>query len=404
MNYPTTIQQSFSVTYEYAVEFTENIFNPANHLLKNHIAAPQKLHDKKIKALICIDEGVIQAHPKLTSDIQSYFNYHQESIELIADFVRIRGGEQAKNDFALVKKIYEYIESDKICRHSIIIAIGGGSVIDMVGYCAATAHRGVRLVRIPTTLLSQTDASVGVKNSINYLNKKNFIGTFAIPFLVINDYTFLTTLSDKILLEGISEAIKVALIKDASFFRYLQTHTLLTVQRNKATIQNIIYTCARLHLEHISQGGDPFEKGSSRPLDFGHWSAHKLEQLSNYTISHGQAVAIGISLDCTYAFLKGYMSEQILKSILNVFLNLHLAIFSSFLLKTIINGEDPAVFNGLEEFREHLGGQLTILLIQKPGESFEVHQIDRKIMKEAILHLQQYTKHHPGKCAKINPN
>ena len=118
------------------------------------------------------------------------------------------------------RAIHEY----GIDRHAYVLAVGGGALLDMVGYAAATAHRGVRLVRVPTTVLSQNDSGIGVKNSVNAFGKKNFLGTFAPPFAVFNDFTFLTTLSDRDWRAGISEAIKVALLKDATFFAFLEEH------------------------------------------------------------------------------------------------------------------------------------------------------------------------------------
>jgi 3-dehydroquinate synthase len=104
----------------------------------------------------------------------------------------------------------------------------------------------------------------------------------------------LESLPDRDWRSGTAEAVKVALIKDRIFFQSIEESAAALMQRDSHAMERLIYRCAQLHLEHIS-GGDPFETGSSRPLDFGHWAAHKLEQLTNYNLRHGEAVAIGIS-------------------------------------------------------------------------------------------------------------
>src|SRR3954452_11397492 len=137
-------------------------------------------------------------------------------------------------------------------------------------------------------------------------------------------------------------------------------------------MKRLIYRCAELHLNHITTGGDPFERGSARPLDFGHWSAHKLEQLSDFAVRHGEAVAMGIALDSTYSFLSGRLSEEDLKRILHLLENLDLPITHPLMG---IEDEEDALLEGLNEFREHLGGQLPIPLLRAIGEGEEVHEM-----------------------------
>ena len=165
--------------------------------------------------------------------------------------------------------------------------------MDMAGLAAATAHRGVRHIRIPTTTLSQCDSGVGVKNGINAFGKKNFIGTFAPPFAVINDFQLLAPLSPRDKRAGFAEAVKVACIRSREFFDALEEDAAALAQFQPDAMRKLIRRCAELHMDHIATSGDPFEFGSARPLDFGHWSAHKLEQLSDFKIRHGEAVAIG---------------------------------------------------------------------------------------------------------------
>jgi 3-dehydroquinate synthase len=260
--------------------------------------------------------------------------------------------------------------------------VGGGAVLDVAGYAAAVAHRGVRLIRIPTTVLAQNDSGVGVKNGINAFGKKNFLGTFATPFAVINDSDFLSTLDLRDWRSGIAEAVKVALIKSDNFFESIEQSVDALNDRQQKSMEELIYQCARMHVEHIA-AGDPFEQGSSRPLDFGHWSAHKLEQLSNYELRHGEAVAIGMALDCVYANQKGFLNDQDLQRILKLLRDLNFNLFHQTMLQ-------DALLRGLDEFREHLGGKLTILLLNGIGSSFEVHDMDLQAIRNSIAYLNQF--------------
>ena len=276
-----------------------------------------------------------------------------------------------------------------LCRHSYVVGIGGGAVLDMVGYTAAVAHRGIRLIRVPTTVLAQNDSGVGVKTSVNALGKKNFLGTFTPPYAVLNDCQFLTTLSNRDWRAGMAEAIKVALIKDAEFFQDLETNATAIAHRDLEAMQAAIRRCAALHMNHIASG-DPFEVGSSRPLDFGHWAAHRLEHLTQYRLRHGEAVAIGITLDSTYSYLSGWLSQPAWQRICNIFQALGFRLYVPELSKYLNNRHHPdSLFRGLTEFQEHLGGELTLMMLDAIGQGVEVHQVDQDRYRDAIAILQR---------------
>lgn len=379
----SAIKQSFSVHYEYQLLFTQGVFHIDNPLFSDSIANYKP--NEAVKLFFVIDKGVANAHPDILMQIEAYCAAHSNQLKYTRSVV-LAGGEQSKNSSEAIETVLKGINDNAICRHSFVIAIGGGALIDMVGYAAAIAHRGVKLIRIPTTVLSQNDAAVGVKNSVNVFNKKNFLGTFAPPFAIINDSNFLTTLEQRDWISGVAEAIKVALIKDKDFFKYISDHAIDLKNRDMEVMHYVIYKCAEMHMHHISQGGDPFESGSSRPLDFGHWAAHKMEYMTNYSLRHGEAVAKGIALDVTYAYMVGLISEADLKYILNVLL----AIGFDLSLPLTSTTETSELLKGIEEFREHLGGELTITLISGIGVKHDVHAIDMKLMSQAIGKLNQY--------------
>jgi len=152
-------------------------------------------------------------------------------------------------------------------------------------------------------------------------------------------------------------------------------------------MKHLIRRCAELHLDHIATSGDPFEMGSARPLDFGHWAAHKLEQLSHFEISHGDAVAIGIALDVIYSRNTGLLDKTSAARILNLLERLGFKLFADELMNASASDE-WLVLAGLEEFREHLGGELTITLLREIGRSVEVHEMNSPKIIEAIQELR----------------
>jgi 3-dehydroquinate synthase len=382
------IQQAVPVTFRYPVHFTEGVFIPANPLLRSVLA-----HDGErlpADAIVVVDAGVVDAHPDLLSAIARYADAHADVVRLAGPTVVLPGGEAVKDDPAHVDTVHRAIHAAALCRHSYVIAVGGGAVLDVVGYAAATAHRGVRLVRVPTTVLSQDDSAVGVKNGINAFGIKNYFGTFAAPFAVINDARFLATLADRDWRGGVSEAVKAALIRDAAFFDTIERLAPQLMARDADAMRQIVRRSAELHLAHIAQGGDPFELGSSRPLDFGHWSAHKLEQLTSHRVRHGEAVAIGIALDSTYSYLTGALPESDWRRIVDLLLALGLELHVPELDQHLDEpGHVESVLRGLADFREHLGGRLTILLLHGIGRPFDVHEIDVETMIRSIGVLRQ---------------
>ncbi|MGF1521276.1 MAG: 3-dehydroquinate synthase [Leptolyngbyaceae cyanobacterium] len=381
------IRQRFAVTFQYNVHFTEHIFHRHNSLLADVIAADFEAGPKKI--MVIVDDGLLPHHPRLLAQIEAYGEQYSDVLTLTTAPIQVPGGEAAKNDAALIEQLQRQMDAVGLCRHSYVVGIGGGAVLDMVGYAAATAHRGIRLIRIPTTVLAQNDSGVGVKNSVNSFGKKNFLGTFAPPYAVLNDFAFLKTLDNRDWRSGMAEALKVALIKDAAFFEVLESDAAAIARREMLPMQASVYRCAELHMDHIAGNGDPFEMGSSRPLDFGHWAAHRLEHLTNYELRHGEAVAIGIALDSTYSYLAGMLSREDWQRICNTLQTLGFDLYVPELSNYLVQPEHPdSLFRGLTEFQEHLGGELTLTLLTEIGIGVEVHQVDLEGYKDAIAILQ----------------
>ena len=263
------------------------------------------------------------------------------------------------------------------------------TLLDAVGFAAAIAHRGVRLIRLPSTTLAQADSGVGVKNAINYFEKKNWIGSFAVPWAVFNDTAILQTLPDRDFRSGLTEAVKVALLKDAAFFDYLRKSASKLRRRVADVSKEAIARSCQLHLEHITAGGDPFEALEARPLDFGHWSAHRMEPMTNYALRHGEAVGIGVALDTLYSARKFGFPTPLAHAVCQTLADLGTPLWCDQL------DTPDEVLRGLEEFRQHLGGRLTVTMLKNPGEAINVHEIDLPVMKSCIDELRDIAKQQP---------
>lgn len=375
------VLQRFAVPYEYTVTFTRDVFDPANPALVDALTGREP--DRRQLAFAVMDAGFDRAWPEVRSLLSRYFEAHRDRLRLEGDVHLVPGGEAAKNDPTLVPALHALFAQHHLDRHAFVLVVGGGGVQDAVGYAAATAHRGIRTVRLPTTVLSQNDSGVGVKNGINAFGAKNFIGTFAPPYAVVSDLRFLERLPARDRIAGMAEAVKVSLIRDAAFFRWLDGNASALAAFAPDATALMVRRCAELHLAHIAGGGDPFEQGSARPLDFGHWAAHKLEALTAHELRHGEAVAIGLCLDSRYSVETGLLPEAEFARLHALLGRLGLPRWHDALLARGPNG-GLAVLDGIEEFREHLGGELTVTMLRAIGRGIEVHELDRAVIERCL--------------------
>ncbi len=369
-----SITRPFSVQWKHRLFFTRQVFHPDATLLPEIMPGTD---GQPAKVLVIVDGGLLAADPSYPRQIETCFQTHARQIHLAGPIVDLPGGETAKNDRRVFDRLCAALHAARLCRRSYVLVVGGGAVLDVAGFAAAVVHRGVRLVRVPATTLAQADSGVGVKNGINAFGQKNFLGAFAPPWAVINDEALLEGLDDVAWRSGFAEAVKVALLKDPELFACIENDAPAIRQRDLARSIPILRRSALLHLEHIA-GGDPFELNEARPLDFGHWSAHKLETLSRFSLSHGQAVAIGLALDMTYAAATGLADPGLARRLSGTLHRLGLPTTHPALR------EADLVLDGLEEFREHLGGRLTITMVRAPGQPVDLHESDRAAMRAAI--------------------
>lgn len=382
----TVSWQRFSVPFEFPVYFTDRLFRPDNPVFVQTLTRLEPA--KKHRIIVFVDSGLLEVRPQLQGEVENYVRHHSGAIDLVCPLVTMPSGEKIKAELHFVEQMQKALADYHIDRHSYVIAIGGGALLDAVGLVAATSHRGIRHIRIPTTVLSQNDSGVGVKNGVNLFGQKNYIGTFAPPFAVLNDYDYIRSLSERDKIAGMAEAVKVALIRDPTFYTWLEHNADSLAVFQEAAMQYMIKRCAELHMHQIGHGGDPFESGSARPLDYGHWAAHKLETLTRYHLRHGEAVAIGLALDTRYSVLSGLLKAGSEERVCFLLEHLGFKLWHAALETRTAQGQ-LEVLRGLKDFKEHLGGELTITLLQTLGNGIEVHEMDDTLVAASIQWLKQ---------------
>ncbi len=384
MNRPderTSIDIPFSVPAVHRLRFTDDVFGEDAEVLAKLL---EPSGDRPARVQFWADEQVLKANPQLQQCIRAFAARHADRFTRVGNVQIVPGGEAIKNDIHVLERMLKVFNAANLDRRSYVVAIGGGAVLDAVGFAAAVAHRGIRLVRLPTTTLAQSDSGVGVKNGVNLFGKKNWIGSFAVPWGVVNDAKLLETLSLRDFRCGFSEAVKVSMLKDRAMFDRLCENAKAIGQRDMAAAQPAIVESARLHIEHITAGGDPFEALEARPLDFGHWSAHKLEAMTDFAIRHGEAVAIGVAIDTVYSSLMHGLRWEDAERTLRCLVDL------GFDLRDPAMEDIEPLFKGLEEFRQHLGGRLTLTMVPEIGRVIDVHEVDDAAMCEAIRTVAEY--------------
>lgn len=370
----TSVDVDFSVALTHRLRFTADVLGADSEVLAGLLQASES---RIPRVQFWLDEHVANANPDLRQRLHSFARRNSDRFHVVGNPQLVPGGEAVKNDIHILERMLKVFNEADMDRRSYVVVIGGGAVLDAVGFAAAIAHRGLRLIRIPTTTLAQADSGIGVKNGVNLFEKKNWLGSFAVPWGVVNDRSLLESLSDRDFRCGFSEAVKVSLLKDAAFFERILLNADAITKRGEEC-WSVIEDSARWHLKHITCGGDPFEMLEARPLDFGHWSAHKLEAMSQFELRHGEAVAIGVAVDTVYSSLVHGLPESDAESVLVAMERLGLLIDHPALQKT------DELFGGLEEFRQHLGGRLTLTMLEGIGCPIDVHDVNRKRMVDAI--------------------
>lgn len=298
-----TLPPQQSTSYEIYIE-TDLLNHPERWL-------PKDAQNKRI--VIITEDNVKQLYGEMLENI-----LHQYKPLLIS----FPPGEKSKS-YQIKQLLQEKMIQQYCNRETLILALGGGVVGDLAGFVASTYMRGVPYIQIPTTLLSMIDSSVGGKTSINTLHGKNLIGSFWQPSCVVSDLTCLKSLPPIHMINGLIEAIKIFLTKDQAAFYYVKEHLNSILQKDMVVLQNVITRAVQLKSDVVSH--DEKESHERSILNFGHTMGHAIETLSDYTILHGTAVALGILVEAKISQLLGFLNCDEYEIIQSLLFKLHIS-------------------------------------------------------------------------------
>ena len=329
-----------------------------------------------------VDLGVASAWPEVAERLHACVRDSGAGGVRLSAVDTMPGGESCKAGTAEAVRVAQACLDHGVSRRGAVIAVGGGAVLDAVGFGAAMAHRGVPVIRVPTTTLAQDDSAMGVKCGVNAFGQKNAMGAFGVPHAVLCCRRLLGSLPEEHWLGGFSEAVKIALLRDPGLLAEIERHAARVRNRDMAVAWPIVRRSAELHRHHILQGGDPFELGSSRPLDHGHWVAHRLESLTAWALPHGQAVAVGLAVDACVACELGWLAPGTRDRVICALRSLGLPVFHPMLLPV------ERLMAGLEQFRQHLGGPLAVPLLRDVGHAQDSSEVPPRAVEAAVRRLQ----------------
>lgn len=313
-------------------------------------------------------------HPRLAQIYWPAIATSLARCSLEAHVVEIPEGEESKS-LTTATTLYDRLHAAGADRDTPMLALGGGVVGDVAGFVAATYHRGMPLVHLPTTLLAQIDSSIGGKTAVNYRHLKNQIGVFYQPALVVADLSALESLSPRQVQSGMAEAVKYAMIADATFFSYLeeQAHSLLL--RQHGPLLHTVATCVRIKAMLVAS--DEKDRGPRRLLNFGHTIGHALEAVSDFSLTHGEAVAIGMVAACRMARRLGMFGDMEIGRLVSLLQKLGLPV-------GIPEVAGPEVMAALRHDKKNSFGRIRFVLPVRIGEAVIVDDVPPALVMEVL--------------------
>ena len=283
----------------------------------------------------------------------------------------VPAGEEHKN-VETINGIYEFLIQNRFDRQDALVALGGGVVGDMTGYAAATYLRGIDFIQVPTTLLSQTDSSIGGKTGVDFMQYKNMVGAFYMPRLVYMNLSVLESLPREQLVSGFGEILKHGLIKDIAYFEWLQAHYDEIWMLKYDVLEEMIFVSCDIKRGVVER--DPKEKGERALLNFGHTIGHAIEKMSNFELTHGTCVGLGVVAASYLSKRQGSISDEELSMIEQT--------LARFGLKTRVEGfVAEEVLAATKSDKKMVGSQVKFVLLQNPGNAY----IYRDLTDEQIL-------------------
>lgn len=279
---------------------------------------------------------------------------------------------EASKTLDTIKEIYRFLIEEGFDRKDMLLALGGGVVGDMTGYAAATYLRGIDYVQIPTTLLAQTDSSIGGKTGVDFDGYKNMVGAFKMPRLVYMNLAVLKTLDDRQFFAGFAEVMKHGLIKDDSFYEWLISNMYEICERDMDTLEDMVMRSCTIKKLVVEK--DPTEQGDRALLNFGHTIGHAIEKAKNFELYHGECVALGVVAAAYISWKKELLSMEEYYEIRDMFVPFYLPI-------TVENIEPEQIVELTKSDKKMEDGKLKFVLLKKIGKAV----IDRSVTEEEIL-------------------
>ena len=282
-----------------------------------------------------------------------------------------RAGEENKH-VGTVEDIYETLIVNKFDRNDMLLALGGGVTGDITGFAAATYLRGIDFVQVPTTLLSQVDSSIGGKTGVDFKAYKNMVGAFYMPKLVYMNLSTLNSLPEREYLEGMGEIIKHGLIRDKEYFYWLNENKDKIISRDYETVKKMIFVSC--NIKRVVVENDPKEKGERAVLNFGHTIGHAVEKAKNFSLLHGECVAIGMAAATYISLKKGNIAEKEYNEINNVISDFKLPVYTTGILAS-------DVVKATKNDKKMDSGVIKFITLEENGHAI----IDRTISEELLL-------------------
>lgn len=280
-------------------------------------------------------------------------------------------GEENKN-LDTVRQAYQFLIEEKLDRKDLLVALGGGVTGDVAGFIAATYLRGVDFVQIPTTLIAQSDSSIGGKTGVDFDGYKNMVGAFYMPKLVYMNVSTLKTLDDRQFFSGFAEVMKHGLIKDGAFYEWLLDKMYEICDRDEDTLLSMVQKSCMVKKLVVEK--DPTEKGDRALLNFGHTIGHAIEKAKHFTLSHGECVALGCVAAAYISWKHEWLSMEEYYEIRDMFVPFSLPI-------TVEDIQPEEILALTKSDKKVEGNQIKFILLKKVGKAV----IDRNVTDEDIL-------------------
>ncbi len=277
-----------------------------------------------------------------------------------------------------VRALYEHLILEKFDRKDMLAALGGGVVGDLTGFAAATYLRGIDFIQIPTTLLSQVDSSIGGKTGVDFDAYKNMVGAFYMPRLVYMNLGTLGTLPARQFSSGMAEIIKHGLIRDAAYFDWLREHADAVCAKDPEMIRCMISASCQIKREVVEQ--DPTEQGLRALLNFGHTAGHAIEKLKDFTMSHGECVAVGCVAAAYLSWKRGLLTEEEQNQIEETFIRYGLPVRADGL-------RPEAVLTATKLDKKMEAGKIKFVLLRHPGEAFVTKDVEDGELLDALRYV-----------------